>query len=295
MGGARPASAGCGICLAMRLIQMLAAIGSTASRRDLAAPFLGSFALNNVLPLRLGDMARAAAFRQKIGVSVSGGLASLLVERVYDLYALLLVGLIALVSLSQGTLAWDPAIMNSAVFSLGIVVGLLSVVLLLPRRFAMLACWLRGTPLGKIIPCIFWRFGIRTLIQISQIVRRAGTFSLMALSVVAWVLEGLVVFFSAKALMLAAQVGGSWLALVAANLGTLIPGTPGHFGTYHFIGARTLSLSGPDFSEALPVITLAHFIIWAGITAAGFLALALQGGRGAIPASRAAHDSKIHP
>ncbi|MEL6828115.1 MAG: lysylphosphatidylglycerol synthase transmembrane domain-containing protein [Pseudomonadota bacterium] len=93
-----------GLAYALRLERwrlMLVAIGSKSSRKSLMAPFLGSFALNNVLPLRLGDAARATAFQKQLDVNVSGGVATLLIERVYDLYALLLIGFVSFLSLNM--------------------------------------------------------------------------------------------------------------------------------------------------------------------------------------------------
>ena len=218
---------GLGCAFAIRLERwrgMLWAIGSRASRRDLAVPFLGSFALNNVLPLRLGDVTRAVAFRKQIGVSSSGVLASLLVERVFDMYALLLLGFLALLGVGIANVPLDPAVISGVLVSLGIVIAGLTAVLLLPRFFARLAMWFRQLPLGKLVPSALWRFGIRTLLRISQIVRRSGSVYVMTLSVVAWLVEGFVVFACVMGLAVPAKAAGSWLALVAANLGTLIPG-----------------------------------------------------------------------
>jgi len=271
--------------------RMLAALGSNATHADLAAPFLGSFALNNVLPLRLGDAVRAAGYRKQLGVSASGGLASLLVERIYDLYALLLIGLVALTSLDFTNLQFDLSILKSGVWGLGLVVVALSCILLIPKQFVRLALLLRSTLLGKVLPSSLWRFGINTMLRVSQIARKSNSVFLMLSSVIAWSLEGFVIFSSAKALTVATQFTGSWLALVTANLGTLIPGTPGHFGTFHFIGGQTLAFTGAEFSETMPVITLAHFITWSGVTVAGFLALAIQRRNGMHLASRKARKT----
>lgn len=273
---------------------MLWAIGSKARRRDLAAPFLGSFALNNVLPLRLGDVTRAVAFRKQIGVSSSGALASLLVERVFDLYALLLIGFFALMGIGIANVPIDPDVIRGLLVSLGLVVVGLTAVLLLPRFFARLAMWFRRSAPGRLVPSVLWRFGIRTLLRISQIVRRSGSAFMMLLSVIAWLVEGFVVFACVTALAVPAKAAGSWLALVAANLGTLIPGTPGHFGTFHYIGSQGLSLAGPTFSEALPAITIAHLIIWMGITIAGFTALALGAKHGTGFAKTSGKTKKSH-
>lgn len=271
--------------------RMLIPLGSKASLSDLAPPFLGSFALNNVLPLRIGDGVRAAGFQNSIGVSASGGLASLIVERVYDLYALLLVGLVALVGVDFVNTMSEPASLQGAIIGLATVITILSALLLFPRSFVRLALVIKRTALGKIIPGILWRFGIRTMLRVAQISEKSNRLVLMGLSTGAWMVEGSIVYFAAKALTVLINLTDGWLALIAANLGTLIPGTPGHFGTFHFIGGHTLAVSQAGLSESLLVITLAHFIIWSGITVVGFVALALQRRGGMILASLATEKS----
>ena len=97
---------------------------------------------------------------------------------------------------------------------------------------------------------------------------------MILMSLGAWVLEGSVIFLSVQALDLTARPGSAWLGLVAGNLGTLLPGTPGHFGTFHYLCANALSLGGPTFSESLLATTIGHLTIWSVISITGLIALA---------------------
>ena len=53
--------------------------------RNCAGPLLASFAANNVLPFRAGDLLRAFAFNGRLGISAGTSLATLFVERLLDL------------------------------------------------------------------------------------------------------------------------------------------------------------------------------------------------------------------
>ena len=61
--------------------------------------FLASIALNNVLPLRAGDMARSFAFRDQLQVAPSQIAATLLLERLLDLMSLLTLFIVGLMLL----------------------------------------------------------------------------------------------------------------------------------------------------------------------------------------------------
>ncbi len=245
---------------------------------QIAAPFFGGFALNNVLPFRMGDVARAAAFTKRLEVSASGATASLLVERVFDLYALLLLGFAAVLALSQTVADFPLASSMTAIAGLGALLSVLTAVLTVPKALGRLVLRMMKLPFGRLVPQGLTRFGLRTLIHISHIVRRQGSLRLIGLSVLAWTIEGGVIYSAVQALGLTSALAGPWLAIVSGNLGTLLPGTPGHFGTYHYLAAHALRLAGPDFSAGFLAITLAHFIIWSSTTVAGF-ALLLSVGR----------------
>ena len=271
----------CALAFLLRLQRwwlMLAAIGSTATRMQIAAPFFGGFALNNVLPFRMGDVARAAAFTKRLDVSASGATASLLVERVFDLYALLLLGFGAVLALSQTVAEFPLAGSMTAIAGLGALLSVLTAVLTVPKALGRLVLSMLKLPFGRLVPQGLTRFGLRTLIHISHIVRRQGSLRLIGLSVLAWTIEGGVIYSAVQALGLTRALAGPWLAIVSGNLGTLLPGTPGHFGTYHYLAAHALTLAGPDFSAGFLAITLAHFIIWSSTTVAGFALLLSVGG-----------------
>lgn len=257
---------------------MLTAIGSKATRREIAAPFFGGFALNNILPFRMGDVARAAAFTKRLDVSASGATASLLVERVFDLYALLMLGFLALLAMSGVLTALPEAGGIAAISGLVALLCVLTAVLTIPKTLGRLYLLVLKTPIGKIVPRALTRFGLRTLINISHIVQRKGSLRLIAYSLVAWAVEGCVLFVCVKALGISPEAAGSWLAIVLGNLGTLLPGTPGHFGTFHYFAAQGLTFAGAEFGVAFLAVTLAHFIIWSSTTVVGLVLLVSIGG-----------------
>ena len=68
---------------------MLGSFGNNVTFKKCSSPFLGSVAINNLLPLRLGDVFRALIFPDCMGVTKTIAATSILLERVIDLITLL--------------------------------------------------------------------------------------------------------------------------------------------------------------------------------------------------------------
>lgn len=237
-----------------------------------AAPFLASFALNNVLPLRAGDVVRTVAFCRRLGVPVAGVLATMLVERLLDLVSLLLVLACAVVLVGPASL---PTVVGAAgLAAAGAALG--GAVALLAMPGPLLA--LLGRMLGRILPA---RLAARLVPAIAQLaeglmaLRGPGHILLtLLLSLGAWLAEGTV--FLCVCLALGAIPGWSaWLALGLANLATLIPSTPGHVGTFDYFAILGLTLGGVPQAQAQVATLGIHLVIWAPITIVGLGALLL--------------------
>ena len=57
--------------------------------KDCCTPLLGSFALNNILPARAGDVVRVSAFLPSLGTGAAMTLGSVMLERLLDLMTLI--------------------------------------------------------------------------------------------------------------------------------------------------------------------------------------------------------------
>ncbi len=97
-----------------RWSMMLKAAGAHVTFANCSAPFLGSIALNNVLPLRLGDVMRALIFPSAMGITRTIAASSLVIERLIDLMALL--ANMALGIFFIEAIAIPSEVKNSAIF-----------------------------------------------------------------------------------------------------------------------------------------------------------------------------------
>ena len=86
---------------------MLAPLSPGVSFTTAGQTLMGSVALNNVLPLRAGDVARAVAFRDELGVGPTVLAGLLVLERLLDLG--MLIALAAMIAVAMEMTGWPPS------------------------------------------------------------------------------------------------------------------------------------------------------------------------------------------
>ena len=244
--------------------------------RDCAGPFMASFALNNVLPFRAGDVVRAFAFSARLGVGTGPVLATLLIERLLDLLAVLLALALALwVSTPIGSLAslsaWAaPLILLTASFILGLI--------LMPKLFHW-PIQLAVRLLAKVTPGIAHKIGDEAERAFAALAAYANWRLLIGILLWtwgAWLGEMGLFLCVGMAIPDLSQVMGAMLALPLATLATLIPSTPGYVGTFDYFAKLALEQTGNGTAAATVFALLAHLLLWLPPTLIGGAYLLLQ-------------------
>ena len=231
------------------------------------------FTVNNLLPLRMGEVARAYLLARWGRVAYGTTVASLVVERIFDGLSLALLLLVAIWLLPDA-----PRYL--------LAVGLIAAVGFFGGAALMaLAAW-RASALTALVGfCTRWlparvRPGVlrasesfaRSLAMVHHPARLAR---LLALSVVAWCSElglFLVLMFS---LGIAGTYPQALLIGSAANFATLLPSSPGYAGTFDAALARaardTLGISAGlagaydiivHATLFLPVVVVGTLVLW---------------------------------
>lgn len=263
----------CGyLCRIARWRKMLLQDNPLLSFKNCAGPLLASFAINNVLPFRSGDVMRAFAFNRQLGTSSGIVIASLFVERLLDLLMVLLLLGSALVLFRLDFERF--AGVGSVIL---IVISLLIVlVLLFPRLFSPLVLILNRI-LIKLSP----EFGNKVAKEINKAMNslihlsKKGTMLILVLwSAIAWLAEGAVFWCVAMALQPALETpAAGWLALPIGTLATLIPSTPGYIGTFDYFTIKAMTALGNPTTIATAYALLVHILLWLPPTLTGGLYL----------------------
>ena len=235
---------------------------------------LTGLAVNNILPLRLGEIVRTYLLKQSHDVPIASSLATVLIERVLDLFALC--GLMTLVLIA---VPLDGVILalagTSATITAAGIIGLL-VILIVPRRFVD-----RLFELGiALADRLHRRLGnlARSIVDGLRVLEDGRTLlAIVPLSILCWLAElGLYVCLM---LSLGFNVGvlGLMAGMVIANFVTILPSAPGYVGTFDLFLAQTLenSFAVPEATAAAFTI-LAHTVLLVPVVIGGLLILSFE-------------------
>lgn len=222
-------------------------VGATSLWLAMRATFAGA-GLNNVLVANSGEAARVIFVARSAHVSSARVLATLALERLFELvgYVVMLVG-------SLSFLALPPEVARTRPFAIAALVVLLALMVYLVRRPPIAAAvdHDQGSLWGR-VRTYFSHFvhAISGLSTTSRFVAALG------LSVLAWALQVATYHLTARAAHFDISVVGTVAALIAVNLGFAIRATPGNLGVFQLLYALSAEAFGLDKDRAIAVALL---------------------------------------
>jgi uncharacterized protein (TIRG00374 family) len=230
----------------------------TTLRSRFAAVNIG-FMANNLLPARMGEVARAYALSRMEPVTTSGALASLVVERTLDALALLLLLMVTLAAPSfpvGATVLGRP--IGAAVVGLLVILGILLTVLLLmilwPRPILALTERIGQAVPGKVgekLVGVVEAFidGLKVLHNPVLLLKA------MLWSIVLWLWMALSFWMAFRAFGIDQNFVAAMFTQCAVALFVAVPAAPGFIGTFH--AGVAVSLQEVFGVAAEPTLSLA--------------------------------------
>jgi glycosyltransferase 2 family protein len=228
------------------------------------------YLLMDVLPARLGDVARAILLGQLTGVSKARTLSTIIVERVVDVLVVLLF-LLALVFFIPVP---DWVAQSGLVLGAGCLVLAAVLVLMAFQRARALAFlhWM-----VRFVPFLdreaIWNL-VESLLDGLAILRYwRQAVLLMAGSILIWA-SAIVQFHSVTlAFGMNLPIAATVFVLCATALGMTVPSSPGYIGVWEIIIVEGLNLFGVDKSLALSYALVLHFAVISTTAIMGVLSL----------------------
>jgi uncharacterized protein (TIRG00374 family) len=210
---------------------LLKPVGDYRTLRDLVPPTMIGFAFNNLLPAHLGDLVRVYLFARKTRLATTAVLSSVVLERVFDIIAiLLLLGLgLALVP------GLDPAVRQAAmVFAAfaGAFVAVAFVYVLWTRPFVALAeAVLARLPLTP----DSLRHKLAAMLEsgadgLASLKNPRLLTGILASSLGQWMLNGVTVYLALWSFGIPVNPLVACIVLGVTALGVTVPSSPGYFG-----------------------------------------------------------------
>lgn len=227
------------------------------STADAFAFIMIGYLASTVLPFRLGDVARAVLLRRRYAVSAVRVGATIVLERLLDVVALLLIVLavssrVPIPAVARVSFLVVAAAGISAVVVLALLARSEARVWAIAARLPVIG---RRLPLARLRPHLA-RFsaGLGALRSL-----REGA-AVLGWSTAAWLLAGCANVAFVRAFHLSAPWYAGFFVLVVVNLGSTIPSSPGSLGVYHFLAVFALSPWVPDRSSALAFALVSHAV-----------------------------------
>jgi hypothetical protein len=238
------------------------------------------YLLNNVLPFRLGEVARAYLISRGRSLSASQALSSVLVERVVDLC--MIVGLLAAFLPLVAGLAWAREAALASVLVTGAALGGLFVLARSRGWVLRLARW----GLGYIawLNTARWEARLGAFIEGMQALQNGRQFFWAAtFSALAWLCAGgatsvlLVAFLASPTLTASRLLTMGFFVLVISGLGVALPSAPASAGVFEASVVAALAVFRVEGSLALSYALTFHILHFGLTSVLGGIALAREG------------------
>lgn len=215
---------------------------------------LVGYAMNNVLPARLGELVRANFTGYRYGISRTAVIGSIAIERALD-------GLIVIGCLVVGRLfVAENAVLNRLLIGGSVLfLGVFAVLWVTSRSPSGL--------LHRLPKPLRQKF--QSFQQGLSAMQGGKLIWAIALSVLAWVFEGLALW----AMLNAVGVSLSWQQMLSVigvvSLSTLLPSPPGFVGTYQYAFSLIVSLMGYTAAQGIAVATVTQLVLLGSVTLIG--------------------------
>jgi glycosyltransferase 2 family protein len=254
----------CAICLSAYRWSKVA--GTNVRFRETVSALLIGMFVNNVLPARLGEVARGYVLSRKKNLSFTYCIASVALDRFFDATGLLV---LTLVFFPRTRL---PHTVSEAIYIvIGVLVFCVLMIIVLSRESLANRLSKRVKKAEKSILSGL----VKRLIEIQENLRRINS----PLTIIYFVIISSLIWFSMSIALYLVTVAlgihsvSFWvIPFVCAllNFGISIPSSPGYVGLYQFLLVYLLSLFGMPKAEGFTVSILYHASWYVPYTLVGF-------------------------
>ena len=251
---------------------ILASIIRYPQKRLFAIGSIGFMGVN-LLPARLGEFVRPYLVKQHDQIRMSTTMATVVVERLFDLLALLLLMFVVLLNVPLPPMIFTTG-MTTLVVTFCLLLGL--IVLAFQRELSLrIIDWVFGwlperlAHTGKRLARSFID-GLQVLPDIRRLLYVAG------LSLLIWATISMTWYCLFFAFDLPLGLSNAFALAVIVALGVMLPAAPGFVGTYHYACVLGLTFFGIDKAPALSYSIAAHFLQLIPVVALGLAFLPFE-------------------
>jgi uncharacterized protein (TIRG00374 family) len=229
---------------------------------------------NNLLPARLGEFVRAFVLAQREGLQTPTVFASLVIDRLFDGFTVMLILLITLFTLRlpQGLSEAENVLRTGGIVTFILYAAVVAFLILLKRQTMRTLTWtgvlLKPFPQklsDRVIPLLgSFIGGIRMSSKGGHIA------AVLIYSLAVWLFCIIPVDLVLQGFGIHLPITAAMFILVLLVFAVMVPASPGFIGTYHYACFKGLSAFGIEESTAVSIALVLHGTSFFPVTAAGF-------------------------
>ncbi len=246
--------------------------------RSLFSSLLIGYMANAFTPAHLGEFLRAFFLSRKRSLPMGSVFATIVVERVIDMFSLL-----ALMPAAIFLYPFPDWVTRSGYIMLALTVGMMAFLVLLRVATASTL-----NLLGFILKPLPNRFTVRLLEAAERFIagvqplrRRQDYGAVAGLSVLIWGCYGVVFHLALVAFdfnrLYQLPWSASLILLVITTIAVVVPSSPGYVGTYHYLCQLSLALYQVPAGPALSFAAVAHAVNFVPVLIVGLLLAHFEG------------------
>lgn len=238
----------------VRYYFMLSPIKKTPVFKNFPYTMLGFF-MNNIIPLRIGEIIRAKVTGERLGVSRSSVLGTIVIERLIDVIIFVLFFFVIMAVIPF------PEFIKKSFYVCGAVFGAVLVVLfLISKNETKALSIITKIPMPEKIKGIFIKF-LNKFAAGLIILRKPKIFcAAFIISVLIWVSESFFLVLTASSCGIDISILGGIFVVIIIGIGAIIPTAPGYIGAFEFMGVTALSALSVEADAAFACIAIYHFL-----------------------------------
>ena len=239
-------------------------------------------AMNNLVPARAGELARAFALsRDRRDVPFSAAFASIAVDRVFD--AVVVVALMLLGMLDPAFPSNTPIAGYSALRWIGVSTGVMAVAIIALTSLAWFPAQverLLAALVGRVAPALKEKgiVFIRSFTSGLGVLRHPGrAIEALLWTILHWFMNAVAFWIAFKAVGIQAPLSAALFLQGLIAIGVAIPAAPGFFGLFEALGKAGLALYGVSGTLAVTWAIGFHIVSYIPITTIGIIYFARLG------------------
>ncbi|MCM0021500.1 MAG: flippase-like domain-containing protein [Tagaea sp.] len=239
----------CARPMRMRTLVRATGQGDALTRNDAFGAHAVGLAVNNLLPMRAGEVAMIWLLRRRANVPAGSGASAVVLDRFCDL-----IGALGVLTLALLTMPEPPAAIERGlpIFAGGLLAGLAALSAVVALRGKLVGLAARILP-GKLVPPLG-----HLLDGLAVLGRPAVLLQVTLWTASIWGLATVSFHFGVRAVWPEATLAMAAFLIGVVALAFLVPAAPGGVGVFHAASVFALSVFGVPAEAALAYALLTH-------------------------------------